>query len=88
MKNQIRSKLYIFDVVKNTNAHKASQEKYFQCYVEVNGLVWKAALFTDSQVRIALNRAKKNPEDILPMSIVPHKASFLQRLKFLFKGII
>lgn len=62
----IKSTLIMNEMVENTERKFGSNEAYFPCYVETPEDVLVAALFTEDQIRIAIQRAERNTEDISP----------------------
>lgn len=58
------SKLKKNEVVENKDRHFGSNLVYFPCMIETEHGTEEPALFTEDQIKIAINRAKINPEDI------------------------
>jgi len=54
--------------VDNTNPHWRAAKKYNHLRVQFPDGVEKSLLFTDKEIQNALDRASKNPEDILKVS--------------------
>lgn len=65
----MKSRIYINDAVKNQDKEVMAADQYFPCIIVINGYD-KAALFTRSQIRVAIDRARKNPEDIPKESFI------------------
>jgi hypothetical protein len=57
-------------VVDNENPHWKAASKYNHLRVQFPDGEEKSLLFTDKEIQNALNRASKNPEDILKVSWV------------------
>jgi len=68
---KIDSKLIVKEMVSNTNRMFGSQAEYFPIYVEQENGDLVPALFTKSQIEVAIKRATQNKED------VPKRNTFL-----------
>ena len=68
---KIDSKLIMNEMVPNTNRMFGSQAEYFPTYVEQENGDLVPALFTKSQIEVAIKRATQNKED------VPKRNTFL-----------
>jgi len=68
---KIDSKLIVKEMVPNTNRMFGSQAEYFPIYVEQENGDLVPALFTKSQIEVAIKRATQNKED------VPKRNTFL-----------
>lgn len=55
-------------VVDNKNPHWKALSKYNHIRMQFPNGEEKSLLFTDKEIERALDRARKNPEDILPVS--------------------
>ena len=55
-------------LVENMKKKPAAAAKYNHLRVQFPDGCERRLLFTDSQIRVALERAKKNPEDLPPVS--------------------
>jgi len=62
--NIMKSKIYLNDVVENTERKFGSNVQYFCCDVEFEDGKILPAMFTASNIEIAIDRANKNKEDI------------------------
>lgn len=61
------SRLYLDEEVPNADRKFGSDNLYAPAYVMVNSK-WEPALFTATQLKTAIDRARKNPEDVRPMA--------------------
>jgi len=68
---KIDSKLILNEMVPNTDRMFGSQAEYFPIYVEQENGDLVPALFTKSQIEVAIKRANQNEED------VPKRNTFL-----------
>lgn len=58
-------------LLKNKNKGKSENEKYFAIIVNNSGIgIYQNLLFTELEIKQALNRAVKNPEDDLERSFL------------------
>lgn len=75
----IRSRMYLSEHVDNKNPHQAADKVYYPCWVQDPTLPGGRipALFTYEQIRDAVDRARKNPEDCPPSF---RKRSLLEKL--------
>lgn len=60
----IKSKLFLNEVVKNSKPKINSDSEYYGAYVVLADGTVKPALFTDFDITKAITRAEKNPEDM------------------------
>ena len=60
----MKSKIYLADVVQNTERKFGSNGSYVYCDIEFEDGRILPAMFTFSNVEIAIDRANKNKEDI------------------------
>lgn len=58
------SKIYLADMVVNSNRHSAADYSYFPARVVLMSGEEVNALFTREQVNVAIDRARFNPDDI------------------------
>lgn len=66
---KIRSKIYLTDVVQNTDPHHAANDKYIKVWViDENGNATPAHMTLNDVARIVY-RGKRNPEDHYPMYV-------------------
>lgn len=61
---KIRSKLFENEVVYNREKHAAADRFYYPAYVRKHDGTYVPAMFTDSDIERAIERASKNPEDV------------------------
>ena len=61
---KIKSKLFLSEKVKNTSPKINSDAEYFCAYLVLEDGSVKPALFTDFDIKKAITRAEKNPEDM------------------------
>lgn len=59
----MKSKIYADEVVKNKQSKTSSKGQYYPCAV-IAGSITHNALFTRHQLDTAIERARKNPEDV------------------------
>lgn len=57
-------------VVKNKNKHRLAKDKYFHVRLQKECGEETSALFTEKEIERALQRAKKNPEDLPKVSFL------------------
>lgn len=50
--------------VNNLKKHQLANATYFPCYINTKDNTVTPALFTERELRVAMERAEKNPEDI------------------------
>lgn len=70
----MKSKIYYSEAVSNKDRHFGSEEVYYPCRMVMPDGTEAPALFTRTQLEVAMGRAKKNPED------VPRERSFLEAI--------
>jgi hypothetical protein len=68
---KINGKLFAKEKIVNTDRHFGAQKDYYPIYIEQENGDLTPALFTQSQINVAINRASQNKED------VPKKNTFL-----------
>ena len=61
----VRSRLYMSEQTPNVDRKPAANERYYPVYVRIDSR-WKPALLTRDDILVAIERAEKNPEDVLP----------------------
>lgn len=59
----MKSKIYTKELVKNSDRKFGSSTEYYPCYIRSNGKD-VPALFTQNELNRAMDRARKNAEDI------------------------
>ena len=59
------SRIYLSEGVPNKDRKFGSDVEYAPCWVYFNA-TWVPALFTAPQIKVALDRAGTNPEDVRP----------------------
>lgn len=57
------------DLHENVNAYKTAAKEYYKCYVVGADGTLTPCLLTEDDVIKGIDRAVKNPEDILPLSL-------------------
>ena len=72
-----KSVIYLSNTVKNTNAHRLAKDSYYLVYLVDDAGVGFPALFTDTELSRATERAVKNPEDVQD---VTYKESWFRKL--------
>jgi len=50
--------------VENLEQHRLANATYFPCYINTKDDTVAPALFTERELQVAMDRARKNPEDI------------------------
>jgi len=70
----VKSYIDMNEKVENKGRHVAADSYYFPCYVHTAGGMDAPALFTEEQLKVALERAVKNSED------VPERAGWFSRM--------
>lgn len=54
----------------NTDAYQTAAKNYYVCYVVDNTGKFTPCLLTEADVNKGVERAIKNPEDVLPVSLI------------------
>ncbi len=75
MSYNVKSQIFLKEEVKNKERIFGSTDKYFPVIIIDQNSEKQTALFTQNQIREAINRAKRNPEDI-PENITFWKSLF------------
>ena len=75
---RIKSVIYLHEEVKNQDKKFGANDSYYPVYIKYTDGSYDAAFFTENDLKVAKERAEKNPED------VPEKASLFWRLIGLF----
>lgn len=57
------------DLHENVNAYKTASREYYKCYVVGADGKFNACLLTEDDVIKGIDRAVKNPEDVLPLNL-------------------
>ena len=60
----MKSKIYLNDIVENKDRKFGSNNQYVVCNIEFEDGRVLPAMFTLSNIELAINRSNKNPEDI------------------------
>lgn len=55
--------IYLTEMIDNKNKHRFAKSEYYLVYIVDDHGVSVPALFTDTEVAYAIDRASKNPED-------------------------
>lgn len=79
---RVHSVIYLKEVVANTDRKFGSDTAYYPAWVDTT-VRYVPAVFTAHEIEMAVERAKKNPEDFPPQSPLPAPPSrpLLQRFK-------
>lgn len=72
----INSKIFLSEEVENTERKFGSTTRYLPAYIVDEGENEVAAMFTEHEIRVAVERALENPEDM------PGEKGFFERLFF------